>query len=202
MKSHFPSSNFLAATFYTMTFLTGCASDNAPLPMPEHVDLERFMGPWFVVGYSPLFVDNNAHNAVEHYFLAENGDIQTTYQFRDGSFTGKLKTYKPVGRVFNQETNAEWRMQFVWPFEAKYVILYISDDYERTLVIHPNRKYAWIMQRDPEISADDYEAMLAKLESVGVKRDVVKKLPHDWSVDKERFEEIKAIGASRPLVER
>jgi apolipoprotein D and lipocalin family protein len=185
-----------------MTILTGCASNDAPLPTPEQVDLERFMGPWYVVGYSPLFLDNEAHNAVEHYFLAANGDIQTTYQFRNGSFTGKLKTYTPVGRVFNQATNAEWRMQFVWPFEAKYVILYLSEDYQRTIIAHPNRKYAWIMQRTPEISTEDYEAMLAKLQAVGFKRDAVKRLPHDWSVDVERREEIEAIGASRPLAER
>jgi apolipoprotein D and lipocalin family protein len=154
------------------------------------------------VGYSPLFVDNEAHNAVEHYFLAENGDIQTTYQFRDGSFTGELKTYTPVGRVFDKKTNAEWRMQFVWPFKAKYLIFYLSDDYQRTIIAHPSRKYVWIMQRDPEISPDDYEAMLVKLEAAGFERDVVKPLPHDWSVDTERLREIEAIGASRPLADR
>jgi apolipoprotein D and lipocalin family protein len=29
--------------------------------------------------------------------------------------------------VHNRETNAEWRMRFVWPFKAAYLIVYLDE---------------------------------------------------------------------------
>lgn len=181
--------------------LTGCATKYDALPTPEKVDLPRFMGLWFVVGYTPILVDKEAYNGVEHYYLADNGKIRTTYQFRDGGFDGKLKTYTPVGKVYDTETNAEWRMQFVWPFNAQYIILYLADDYSRTIIAHPNRKYAWIMQREPTISDSKYQEMIEKLVAEGFDPAVIKRLPQDWSNDQERLAKIREIGATSPLAE-
>lgn len=184
----------------SLAFLSGCAS-RAPLPTPKHVDLDRFMGAWFVVGYTPILVDTEAYNAVEHYYREGDLRIATTYQFRKGGFDGNLKTYTPVGTVHNTESNAEWRMQFVWPFKAKYVILYVSADYQRTIIAHPNRKYAWIMQRDPQISDAEYGAMLDRLEVVGFDRADIQRVPHDWSKEPSRLELIRNTGSSKSLAE-
>ena len=187
----------IIATLIIMTF-AGCAS-TAPLSTPEYVDLERFMGTWYVVGYTPILVDGNAHNAVEHYYQAEDGKIRTTYQFRKGGFDGPLKTYTPVGTIHDEKSNAEWRMQFVWPFKARYIIHYLSDDYDRTLIAHPNRKYAWIMQREARISDADYEAMLQRLEKAGFDRERIQRVPHDWSTEPDRLQTVESVGTSRPL---
>ena len=120
--------------------------------------------------------------------------IQTTYQFRDGSFDGELKEFTPVGWVHDAETNAEWRMQFLWPFRAKYIILHVDSDYSETIIAHPNRKYAWIMLREPEISDADYEALLQKLVDVGYDRSVIQRLPQDWSEEADRLKAMKSRG--------
>ncbi|MDP4610891.1 MAG: lipocalin family protein [Opitutales bacterium] len=177
-----------------MSLLNGCASSKAPLPMAENVDIDRFMGRWYVVGYTPILVDKAAHNAIEHYGLDESKKIQTTYQFRDGGFDGELKTHTPVGWVHDEANNAEWRMQFIWPFRSDYIILYVDAEYTRTIIAHPNRKYAWIMQREPEISDADYEAMLQKLEVAGYDRSVILQLPQDWSTEADRLEDLKTQG--------
>ena len=176
-----------------MVFVVGCSS-HPPLPTPEYVDLERFMGRWYVLGYTPILVDEQAHNAIEHYHLDEKNKIQTTYQFRDGGFDGELKTYTPVGWVHDKSTNAQWRMQFIWPFRSDYIILYLAEDYSRTIVVHPSRKYAWIMQREPEISDQEYETMLEMLESEGVDRKRITRLPQDWSTEAERIKTLRSAG--------
>ncbi len=176
-----------------MAFIGGCSS-YPPLPSPDYVDLERFMGRWYVLGYTPILVDEQAHNAIEHYRLDEENKIQTTYQFRDGGFYGKLKTYTPVGWVHDKSTNAQWRMQFIWPFRSDYIILYIAEDYSRTIVVHPSRKYAWIMQREPDISDQDYETMLDILESEGVDRRRITRLPQDWTNEAERMKMLCSAG--------
>ena len=76
------------------------------------------MGDWYVVAGQLTWLEKEAYNGVETYELKEGGKIATTYTFRKGGFDGPVKTYHPSGYVFNRESNAEWRMQFVWPFEA------------------------------------------------------------------------------------
>ena len=181
------------AIFFALVFIGGC-STHPPLPTPDHVELESFMGRWYVLGYTPILVDKKAHNAIEHYRLDEENKIQTTYQFRDGGFDGELKTYTPVGWVHDKSTNAQWRMQFIWPFRSDYIILHLAEDYSRTIVAHPSRKYAWIMQREPQISDQDYETMLQILESEGVDRGLLLRLPQDWSTEAERMDSLRSAG--------
>ena len=171
-----------------LSVLAGCAH-HPSLSTASKVDLQKFMGLWYVHGYTPILVDKEAFNAVEHYRLAENGKIQTTYQFRKGGFDGKLKTYRPVGEVYDTSTNAEWRMQFIWPFKAQYLIYYLSEDYQTTVIAHPNRKYAWIMHRQLEIDGTTYTGLVNKLVEEGFDSENILRVPHDWSNEVDRLKE-------------
>ena len=54
----------------------------------DHVDLQRFMGDWYVIANIPTFIERDAHNAVESYRLADDGRVLTTFTFRRGRFDG------------------------------------------------------------------------------------------------------------------
>ena len=147
-------------------------------PMSKHVDLKRFMGDWYVHGNIPTFIEKEAFNAVESYELAEDGTIPTTFTFNKGGLDGPLKSYHPKGFVFDEETNAEWRMQFIWPFKADYLITYLSDDYREVIVGVPSRKYAWIMSRDKSISDERYGELVAELKRQGHDLSELRRVPH------------------------
>jgi len=170
-----------------LSLLSGCAH-HPELPTAESVDLDRFMGLWYVQGYTPILVDKEAHNAVEHYRHAGDGKIETTYQFRKGGFDGELKTYTPKGQVVNTVSNSEWTMQFIWPFKAQYLIYYVAEDYSTTIIAHPNRKNAWIMNRSPEIDESVYDDMIQKLIDEGFDKSSILKVPHDWSKEDSRVQ--------------
>lgn len=127
------------------------------------VDVERFMGTWYVHGYTPTFLDPEAHDATESYELNEKGKIETTYRFRKGGPDGKWKTYRPRGWVHDEKTGAEWRMRFFGLFTAPYYILYVSDDYTETVIGHPDMELAWIMTRSARIGEADYERLKQEL---------------------------------------
>lgn len=189
--------------FVSIWFVTAYASSNPPLPTPEHVDLEKFMGSWFVHGYTPILVDKEAHNAVEHYYLNDDKHVETTYQFRKGGFAGDLKSYTPKGfPVQDDASQARWKMQFIWPFKSDYVIIDVTDDYQSTIIGHPSRKYTWIMSRSNEIDDKTYAAQLEKLDEAGYETSIVQRLPQDWSNEGERLEKLKEVGATKPLVSR
>lgn len=135
--------------------------------MNQKVDLKRFMGDWYVIAHIPTFIETEATNAVERYELASDGTIATTFFFNKGTLDGPLKTYRPKGFIYNNETNAEWRMQFVWPFKAAYLITYLDDDYQTTVIGVPDRKYAWIMSRKKSIPPEELKRLEGLLAASG-----------------------------------
>lgn len=161
--------------------LSGCGTGSRP-PMKtvDYVDLHRFMGDWYVIAAIPTWLERGAHNAVESYSLDEDGTVETTFTFRKGGVDGERKRYSPRGFIRDQETNALWGMQFIWPFKADYRIIYLTEDYSQTVIGRQKRDYVWIMARTPEIPEADYQAILGFLTKVGYDVKRVQKIPQQW----------------------
>ena len=159
----------LCAGSFACTAFRGSASPKLPplQPITRQVDLEKFMGDWYVIAHIPTFIETEAYNAVENYALSPDGTIATTFTFNQGSFDGPLKTYRPRGFVHNRGTNAEWRMRFVWPFKAPFLITDLSPDYQTTIIGVPDRKYVWIMARTKTLPDSRYAGMVKLLEKSG-----------------------------------
>lgn len=161
--------------------LAGCAVSPTPsIPKAKNVDLNRFMGDWYVIGNIPTRLERDAFNAVEPYTLQRDGRIDTHFRYRDGSFDGPLKTINPVGRVVTGTNNAVWGMQFFWPIQAEYVIVDVDPAYEVTIVGRSKRDYAWIMSRKPTMPEQAYEAAVMRLRSLGYEVDRIRRVPQRW----------------------
>jgi apolipoprotein D and lipocalin family protein len=171
------SSMIMTLAVAMLSTLVGCQS-MPPIHTVAQVDLERFMGDWYVIANIPTFIEKEAFNAVETYHLAEDGSIHTTFTFNKGSYQGPLKTYTPRAVVRDTASNAVWDMQFVWPFKAEYRIIFLAADYSTTIVGRTKRDFVWIMARTPWIPDDDYLEMLQFLKREGYDIDKVKKVPH------------------------
>ena len=159
--------------------LPACAS-YPPLPTVENVDLPRFMGDWYVIAHIPASSEAEAHNGVESYVLEEDGDIATTYAFRDGGFDGPIEVMEPNAVVWDGETNATWGMQFFWPLRFEYLITYLDADYTTTIIGRTARDYAWVMTRSPEISDARYAELRGELERQGYDVAKLRRVPHRW----------------------
>ncbi len=160
--------------------LLGACATPAPIRTVDYVDLERFMGEWYVIANIPTFLEEGAHNAVESYRLDDDGTIATTFSFRDGGFDGEVETYTPRGFVRDRESNAVWGMQFIWPFKAEYRIVYLDRDYSQTIIGRSQRDYVWIMARTPEISEADLQSMLSLLADEGYDTARIQRVPQRW----------------------
>jgi apolipoprotein D and lipocalin family protein len=71
-------------------------------------------------------------------------------------------------------------MQFLWPFRSAYLIAYLDDDYQRTIIGVPNRDYAWIMSRSPNISSEDYANLIAEARRLGYATEKIQRVPQKW----------------------
>jgi len=161
--------------------LAGCSSvPHPPVPLVGNVDLERFMGDWYVIASIPTWIERDAWNAVESYRLDPDGSIATTFTFRKGGFDGPEKRYTPRGYVVDRDTNAVWGMQFVWPIKADYRIAYLTDDYGQTVIAREQRDYVWIMARTPQLSESDYAQLTRFVASLGYDVSKLRKVPQRW----------------------
>ena len=170
----------MAVSLFALTVGAGCAGGQPPLATVDYVDLDRFMGDWYVIANIPTFVEKGAHNALEQYAMNEDGEIETTFTFRKDSFDGELKTHTPRGFIRNTETNAEWGMQFIWPIKADYRVVYLDDDYTQTIIGRNKRDFVWIMARTPTISDEDYNRLTSLVADMGYDVTEIQKVPQQW----------------------
>lgn len=68
-------------------------------------------------------------------------------------------------------------MQFIWPFEAAYLVIELSPDYETTVIGLPSRKLRWIMSRKPVMDDAEYEKILREVAEEGYDARTVVKVP-------------------------
>lgn len=163
--------------FIALVFVVACQS-NKPLKTVDYVDIQRFMGDWYVIANIPTFLEKNAYNPIESYRLDEDGSIATTFSFNSGSMDGEKKVYKPRGFIINRETNAEWGMQFIWPIKADYRIVYLDDNYQYTIIGRNNLDYVWIMARQPKISNTMMKELTQFIASLGYDSKLLELAPH------------------------
>ncbi len=161
---------------------SGCATvpNGNEIRTESSVDLERFMGDWYVIASIPTFIEKEAHNATETYELDDDGTIATTFSFRKGSFDGEKKTYTPRGFIRDTKSNAIWGMRFVWPIKADYRIVYVNEDYTQTIIGRNKRDFVWIMARSPSISSEHYFDHVRLLREQGYDTTKIKMVPQQW----------------------
>jgi len=139
--------------------LSACTT-STPIRTVPRVDLDRFMGDWYVIANIPTFIEREAYNAIESYERVEDKQIATTFRFNKGSFDGPVKIYQPTGFVRDDPSNAIWGMQFIWPIKADYRVIYLNADYTQTVIGRNKRDYVWVMARTPVIADTDYARII------------------------------------------
>ena len=168
----------LALLIALSALLAGGCQRRPPIQTVDRMDLERFMGDWYVIASIPTPFEKDVYNGIEAYRLAEDGTVETTFTFNKGSFSGPRKVYRARGFVRDAQTNTVWGMQFVWPFKAEYRVVYLDENYSRTVIGRTKRDYVWIMARDPAIPEADYADILQFLAEQGYDTGKLVKVPH------------------------
>ena len=159
--------------------LAGCGTlpKQAPLRTVDHVNLNQFMGDWYVIGTIPWFVEKNNVGTMDIYSLRPDGKIDIRYAFHKKSLDAPLQEMRATGTVVNTKTNAEWAVQFLWPFKAPFLVIDLSPDYRHTTIGYPDRSLIWIMSRAPVMSEKDYAAALETARAQGYDISRIEKVP-------------------------
>ena len=159
------------------SILGGCSSVDYTQTV-NYVDLERFMGDWYVIAGRVTFLEKDAYNPIESYrWNAEKERVDINFTFNSGSFTGKKKAIPQKGYIFNKNTNAYWKVSPIWPLKFGYLVIDLDEDYQWTVIGVPSQKYLWIMARTPQISENLYSEIVSRIEDKKYNTQDIKNMP-------------------------
>jgi apolipoprotein D and lipocalin family protein len=160
---------------------TSCSTavKQPPLKTVAHVDLPRYMGDWYVFAHIPYSLEKGKVGTLDRYTPRPDGKMDNIFLFRKGSLDAPLQQWQGKAWVHNKETNAEWRVQLLWPFRIPYLIIDLDPDYQWSVIGYPNRKLAWVLSRKPSLDEATYQGILQRLEAQGYDRTKLVKVPQN-----------------------
>lgn len=132
----------------------------------QSIDLNKYCGKWYVIAVIPTRFDKDWEYVTETYTLKEKSKIgiYTTYVKK-----GKTETQFVNSKGFpcKDKNNVAWKVQFVWPFKADYLIEELDQDYTYTVVGHPKKKFLYIMNRTGKMDVALYNEIVKCLAEKG-----------------------------------
>ena len=166
----------LAVLVTLSILLLGCqGGDN--MEAVKDLDLDRFMGDWHVIANIPTFIEKNTTNNLESYSLRDDGNVDITFTVTTEA--GERKSYSATGFVLDQNQPSRWRVQFFWPVKFPFYVIELDEEYSYTVIGLPNRKYVWVMAREPQMDPVIYQDILARLSDIGYNVDDIQKVTID-----------------------
>ncbi|MBN6150971.1 lipocalin family protein [Xanthomonas sp. AmX2] len=149
------------------------ASDD---PAQPPVDLQRFMGKWYVIARIPYFAERGRVASSEDYTLKEEGKIAVRYRYREG-FDEPVEESTARATVKEDTGNRRWTTWRLAVVPTKYRILEVAPDYSWALVDYPGRDLAWVLSRAPDMEHKQYRTLVDRLDHEhGVNVDKLKRV--------------------------
>jgi len=161
--------------------LTACQTPPETPRMPADattapVDLDRFMGTWYVVANVPYFFENGKVATRDVYRLRPDGRIDNDFVFKK-ALGEEDRTWNGVSTIVEGSGGREWKVQFIWPFSTRMQVLDVAPDYSTALLATPDRKLAWIFSRKPEMDEATLAGLATRMAAHGVDRAALRRVP-------------------------
>jgi apolipoprotein D and lipocalin family protein len=144
-------------------------TDAAPLITVQHVDLNRYMGKWYEIAAIPQYFQRRCvSDTTAEYKLLPTNRVQVYNSCETADRTRIASEGR--AKVVDLQSNAKLKVTFThlgnnyfYAFGGKYWITYLDSDYHYAIVGHPNRKYGWILSREPSLPQADLQSLVVEL---------------------------------------
>lgn len=168
---------FLATALAAVPMQALASEKRAPLVSQANIDLQRYMGRWWVIGNIPYFAERGKIASADIYELRPDGKIDNVFVYRK-AFDKPEKRMHAVGTVKPGSNNAQWKIAFLGGLvRADYLILEVAPDYSWALIGHPSRKLAWVFGREQRMDDAQYRQLVARLANYGYDPGTLRRVP-------------------------
>ncbi len=172
--SFFRNTLLASATFFFAACTTG--SKSTPVAVTK-VDLDRYMGRWYVISHIPYFLERDKVASYDTYERRPDGKLTNNFTFRKKTIDGPEKTWEGVARIIDPVSNATWKVSFVWPFSVTYKIFSLDPDYRWAVVGTNKGDLLWVLARERQLPAETYTTILNDLKTLGLPSDKLQFVP-------------------------
>jgi apolipoprotein D and lipocalin family protein len=140
---------------------------SAPVEAVPPVDVERYAGKWYEIAHFPNRLQRDcAADATSTYTPRPDGKIGVLNECRTKE--GRVKTVRATARPADENgPNTKLKVSLFWPFSAQCWIIGIDPDYRWAVVGDPDRKYLWVLNREPQMDEGEYERALETARAQG-----------------------------------
>lgn len=143
------------------------ASSSRPqLQTASKVDIPRYMGGWHEISRLEHRFQKNCIGSFAEYRLRPDGEVDVLNSCIDEK-SGKRREAKGRAWSVDPVDNAKLKVSFFWPFRGDYWIIELGEKYDYSVVGSPDRKYLWILGREPAIDENLYGEIVERLRSQG-----------------------------------
>jgi apolipoprotein D and lipocalin family protein len=162
-----------AATALAVAGLASGMALAATAPAPaKPVDAARFYtGVWHEIGRRPMSITNGCVAGATEYRLTSPTALEVRDTCRDKTPTGKIKAIGGPATILDPGENAKIHVSyhFFGPFKVgvDYWVLDHADDYSWFISSDPTFKNLWIYTRDPDISPQFRQSLVARASGLG-----------------------------------
>src|SRR5689334_17575071 len=139
-----------------------------------HINFDRYAGTWHEIARFPnRFQKKCVANVTATYSLRQDGqiDVVNRCQIASGAYISARGIAKTVG---HGQPNSMLKVRFAPKFLSflpmvwgDYHVLALAPDYSYAAVGSPDRRYLWILARDPELPQSTYARIVEDLRAKG-----------------------------------
>jgi dehydrogenase/reductase SDR family protein 12 len=151
--------------------------------MKKPIELQKFMGKWYVISCIPTYFEKGVRNSVEEYEYDEKrGIVKVDFLYNKQGST-KVSSVKQHATVVNKETNTEWSLNpkfgVYLPLKLPYLIVDCADDFSYATIGYPDRAHIWILSRETTLDQGVYDGIIARAEASGYDLEKLVEIEHD-----------------------
>ena len=160
----------LLSIFILPLLFLSCTPSLPPLQTVKNLDLNRYDGEWHEIARLPNRFEKDIIAAKATYGVGLHGPVRVLNEGlkSDGKTTRITGSAKLVG-------DGKLKVRFD-PFPANlfsgdYWVLWVNESYTRAIVGSPDRKYLWLLSKDPKDLLPDFVEPLQMMKNQGFQTD-------------------------------
>ena len=147
------------------------AEEQPELTVVEEVDLVRYLGKWYEIAHIPVWFQKGCTGGTTaEYTPLKDSFVNVTNRCCDEE--GNVKEAKGRAWVVDKNQPGKLKVSFfsifgLWLFGGKYWIIDLDENYQYSVIGHPNREIGWILSRTPTLPDEILKGIAERLKDKG-----------------------------------
>lgn len=166
----------VATVIFMVSRNAGAASGQPHMNTATKVDLQKYMGKWHEISRLEHHFQKSCVGSHAEYTLRDDGEVNVINRCIDER-DGRKKEAKGRAWSVDPVSNSRLKVSFFWPFRGDYWIIELGEKYDYSVVGSPDRKYLWILAREPVMDETLYSAIIERLRKQGFPVDSLVRKP-------------------------